>query len=204
MILDAIVQSLPPHYSPISQAESDLAVGPYGYLMVVNFINRGVLSGIFIYALARTFRATIGVGAPFSSGRFVAGTRLLWVWAVGSFLLALFPTDVPTTPLSWHGALHLIFAFLAFIGGAFGTLLLSTQFGSNRALKGIRGPSMLIGALAVVFFLVLVPTLSSSVGGLTERLFLGSVLLWMAAASGYLLRQKDKIPAPAASQEPKP
>ena len=190
IILDVVVQSLPPHYSPISQAESDLAVGPYGYLMAVNFVNRGVLSGVFVYALTRTFRATGEVETAYSNGKFVTGTRLLWVWAVGSFLLAFFPTDVPATPVSWHGALHLLFAFLAFIGGAFGTALLSTQFRLNRALRGISGALMAIGVLAVIFFLILVPTLSSSIGGLTERLFLGSVLLWIAVVSGYLVRQE--------------
>jgi len=29
LVLDAIAQVLPPHYNPLSQAESDLAVGPY-------------------------------------------------------------------------------------------------------------------------------------------------------------------------------
>ena len=37
VVLDVVAQVLPPHYSPISQAESLLAVGPYGYIMTVNF-----------------------------------------------------------------------------------------------------------------------------------------------------------------------
>jgi hypothetical membrane protein len=44
VVLDAVVQMLPPPYSPISHAESDLAVGPYGYIMAINFANRGILS----------------------------------------------------------------------------------------------------------------------------------------------------------------
>jgi hypothetical protein len=53
VVLDAIVQVLPPHYSPISQAESLLAVGPYGYIMTVNFLNRGVFSLLFVYVLVQ-------------------------------------------------------------------------------------------------------------------------------------------------------
>jgi len=47
VVLDAIAQVLPPHYSPLSQAESLLAVGPYGYIMTVNFLIRGVFSLLF-------------------------------------------------------------------------------------------------------------------------------------------------------------
>ena len=53
VILDVIAQVLPPHYSPISQAESLLAVGPYGYIMTVNFLIRGVFSLLFVYALVQ-------------------------------------------------------------------------------------------------------------------------------------------------------
>ncbi|HEY7356765.1 MAG TPA: DUF998 domain-containing protein, partial [Ktedonobacterales bacterium] len=38
VVLDVIAQLLPPHYNPISQAESDLAVGPYGWIMAINFV----------------------------------------------------------------------------------------------------------------------------------------------------------------------
>lgn len=54
VLLDAITQSLHPHYSPIPNAESDLAVGPFGYIMAVNFLNRGILSLVFLYALSKT------------------------------------------------------------------------------------------------------------------------------------------------------
>jgi hypothetical protein len=38
------------------------------------------------------------------------------------------PHDVPTTPVSWHGATHLVVALLAFSWGVFGAYLLSGQF----------------------------------------------------------------------------
>lgn len=37
VVIDVITQLLPPHYNPISQAESNLAVGPYGYRSVYWF-----------------------------------------------------------------------------------------------------------------------------------------------------------------------
>lgn len=44
VVIDVIAQLLPPHYNAIIQAESDLAVGPYGFLMTINFVIRGLLS----------------------------------------------------------------------------------------------------------------------------------------------------------------
>ena len=79
VVLDIIVQLLPPHYNPITQAESDLAVGPYGYIMAINFVNRGLLSLIFLYAFARTF------GLDRENGRYKIGIYLLGVWGAGAF-----------------------------------------------------------------------------------------------------------------------
>jgi hypothetical protein len=45
-LLGAVTQSLSPHYySPIAQAEGDLVVMPFGYIMTLNFVNRGDTAG---------------------------------------------------------------------------------------------------------------------------------------------------------------
>lgn len=192
VILDAIAQSLPPHYSPIRDAESDLAVGPYGYIMTVNFLNRGILSILFIYGLMRTMRST-GISGWTMRGRYPSGTLLFGVWAVGAILLAIFPTDVPATPISWHGAIHLVVATLAFLGGAFGALRLSLQFGENPRLRGIKSAALAISIIAVVAVIIelglpfVAPHFASRFGGLTERIFLGAVLLWIAIVSAHML-----------------
>ena len=191
--LEAVAQSLPPRYSPVSQAESDLAVGPYGYLMTLNFVNRGILSLCFLFALALTANSSDTTGQ-----RFRRGGYLLAVWSVGALLLAAFPTDVPPTPVSWHGAVHLVVAVLAFIGGAFGALYISLGMAGNRPLARARGVALPLAVLAVVlfvaeFFGAAVPGLNSSYGGLTERLFLGSVLLWIGSVSVMMLR-KPRVP----------
>jgi hypothetical membrane protein len=194
VVLDAIAQSLPPHYNPISQAESDLAVGPYGYIMALNFVNRGVLSLIFVYVLAKTLPAQ----GQATAGRYRTGLSLLAVWGVGALLLAIFPTDVPATPVSWHGLIHLVVATIAFLAGAVGALSLSGQFARDDALRGLAKIATPIAILAVVFCLVtlgfgfVAPHFASRIGGLDERLFLGLELLWIAAASLYLLRHTVK------------
>ena len=50
VLLEVSVQLLPPHYNPLSQPESDLAVGPYGFLMALNFVVRGIVYLTFLVA----------------------------------------------------------------------------------------------------------------------------------------------------------
>lgn len=188
--LDAVVQSLPPHYSPISQAESDLAVGPFGYIMTVNFINRGLFSLSFLFAL---FLAANSSDTP--GPRFRMGGYLLGMWSVGSLVLAAFPTDVPPMPISWHGAIHLAVAVFAFLGGAFGALYLSRGMANNKSLSKARGAALPLAYLSVLLFIIelfgnlLFPGLTSGYFGLLERMFLGSVLLWMGMVSLIMLER---------------
>lgn len=195
-ILDVIAQVLPPHYSLISQAESDLAVGKFGLIMTANFLNRGILSLLFIFAFLQILDAKGVARSPFR-----AGTYLLGVWAVGALLLAIFPTDVPATPVSWHGAIHLVVAIIAFIGGAFGTLTISLKLGQNRLFEGLKRIALPLALIVVIFWAIefglpfVFPHLNVRIGGLTERLFLGSVLLWMGVVSAYLATHMPPVKA---------
>jgi len=200
VILDAVAQSLPPYYSPISQAESDLAVGPYGYIMTLNFINRGVFSLCFLFGLVLTIYST-GTANP----RFRGGAYAFAVWSVGALLLAAFPTDVPATPVSWHGAVHLLVAIVAFLGGAFGALYVSSGMVGSSAVARARGVALPLAALSVVLCFVelfgafVAPGFYARYGGLVERVFLGSVLLWIGAVSAKML---TVAPSEGPSQQP--
>ena len=195
LALDAVAQSLPPHYSLLSQAESDLAVGPYGYVMTLNFISRGVLSLSFLFALALTANSTDTIGSRFRRGAWLFG-----VWSIGALLLAAFPTDVPPTPVSLHGAIHLVLAVLAFFGGAFGALYISLGMAGNRPLARASSVAVALAYLSLACLVVFLATialahLNAEYGGLVERVFLGSVLLWTGAVSFVMLTR----PADAAS-----
>ncbi len=195
VVLDVIAQLLPPHYSPISQAESDLAVGNFRFIMTINFLNRGLLSLLFIFAFLRTLDY-----AGVARSQFRTGTYLLGAWAVGAFLLAIFPTDVPSTPISWHGAIHLAVAIIAFIGGAFGIVAISLKLTQNREFGDLKRTALPLSIIVIVLWIIefglpfLLPHLNAHVGGLTERLFLGSVLLWLAVVSTYLATRLKKTP----------
>ena len=183
--LDIIAQLLPPHYSPISQAESDLAVGPYGFVMTVNFVVRGVLSLAFLAGIYGA--TTVGRRSP-------VGVGLLGVWAVGAFVLAASPTDVGSGPATLHGTIHDLTAVLVFVAAAVGEVLLSLRFSDDPRLARFGTPAMTVAVLAFLALLALFyanvhPRLAAEAFGLFERVFLGLVLLWMLLVAVYVLRQ---------------
>ena len=110
-------------------------------------------------------------------------------------MLAAFPTDVPAVPVSWHGAIHLVVAVVAFLGGAFGALYISLGMAGNVALAKVRGIALPLAYLSVALCIVeiigggVVPGLAVNYGGLFERLFLGSVLLWVGVVSAAMLEK---------------
>ena len=181
--LDALVQSLPPHYSALSQAESDLAVGPFGYIMAVNFVNRGLLSLLFLLGFSRALKLSPGY-------RF--GYSLVGLWAVGSMVLAAFPADVGGTP-TIHGAIHLIVAIFAFLGAVLGELALSRSLRNNPSTKGVGNYAVVIAVVALASLAALflgpsaAPAVFRSISGLVERVFIGLVLAWMFVVSASLL-----------------
>jgi hypothetical protein len=200
LVLDIAAQLLPPHYNPISTAESDLAVGPYGYVMTLNFVNRGLISLAFLGAFSSTLR-----DAGVDAAKYRTGIRLLGVWGVGALLLAAFPTDVPATPVSWHGLIHLVVALLAFLGECFGVLLLSLRFAEDPVLRGARSFALPLGVLSVLALCALfglpflAPHFSSRVGGLSERVLIGSVLAWTVSMALYLARRGARAPGPGSA-----
>ncbi len=174
VILDVVVQLLPPHYSPLREAESNLAVGPYGYIMNLNFLIRGVFSFSVIMA--------IQVLARESSVR-IRGTIFFGIWSAGSFLLGFFNTDVikysgNRMGLTFHGMIHLLLALAAFVCAPIGEILLSVSFGKIEGLKFLRTPALSLAVLSSLMLLLQFRGFRGMYFGLFERLFIGSVLLW--------------------------
>lgn len=185
VVLDIIAQLLPPHYSPISQAESDLAVGPYGFLMRINFVIRGLLSLAAIAALHKTL-------LPAAHSRL--GALLLEVWAVGALVLAIFSTDVGSAH-TLHGLIHLVVALIAFVAGAVGELLISLRLARDPAWSSVRPALLVVSVAALVLLIVLllatgpaVRGAAEGVFGLVERVFIGLVLLWMLIVAVRVIR----------------
>ena len=92
--------ALHPAYDPVRDTVSELALGPYGWVQVVNFLVTGLLMIAFAVGLAWTLR----------SGRAYRWTpRLIATFGVGLILSGVFVTDpVPSEIRTWHGNLHLL------------------------------------------------------------------------------------------------
>jgi hypothetical protein len=205
LALDVVAQLLPPHYSPISQAESDLAVGPYGWIMTLNFLDRGAFSLAFAYAFPRAVGSSGRAWGPFRPG-----IALVALWGLGSLVLAAFPTDVPPTPVSPHGAVHLVVALLAFLAAALGVYLVTRRFRGSDLLRPATAWALPLAVVVVLTFLLeaglpfLSPHLEAHIGGATERLFLGAVLVWMFAVSTYLATRPRGPPVADPTPGPDP
>ncbi len=194
-------QLLPPHYNVVRTAESDLAVGRYGWLMTTAFVLRGALSLALVAALALAARRGL---------RPRAGLVLLGLWGAAAFLLAAFPTDLPGDPRTVHGAVHAAVAFAAFLAVALGELLVSRRLATvDRWRRFGRLTARLAAATLVVCVLALVAlgaTTTTSAGpaafaGLAERAFLVMALLWMLLVAARLRTERGVIEpaeAPAA------
>lgn len=177
VVIDVVLQLLPPHYSPIADAESNLAVGPFGWVMDVNFLSRA----------AMTFCVLIVVSGirPASMKRRI-GSLLLGFAGLCSAALVFFPTDVngpgefgiaPTTTI---GTIHVAFATTGFLLALAAMILLTIWMRRAPELRGVRRAATVflgiavLGLLSLALSIAFVPT----VLGLTERICLAGILGW--------------------------
>ncbi len=178
LLLEVIVQLLPPHYNPLSQSESDLAVGPYGFLMAIDFVIRGLLILIFVAA----FMSVIP-----KEGQSRSGLILLGVSAIGKLIIAFVPTDLTSPPQTIHGTIHALVALVSFFCGALGILLLAR---SLRHVPNVRPSQRFLVGLAVVtlvwsVIVIVTIVVSTQIGvwGLLERILDGLFYLWIFIVS---------------------
>jgi len=175
--VDVVLQFLPPHYNPISEAESNLAVGPFGWIMNLNFLARAALSGCAVAALARVGSATR------------LRTAGLWLFALAglcSAALAFFATDV--APAGGHGvgtttttgAIHLALATGGFVAALAAFALLTVWMRGVPALRSGYHSAQVFLVIAVVGILGLGASIAFVPGvlGLAERLCLAGILGW--------------------------
>lgn len=178
VLVDVVLQLLPPHYSPISDSESHLAVGPYGWVMNLNFLGRA----------ATTFCAVAAIGrfGPASGAR-RTGLVLMTVAGVCSAVLAFFATDVPAgdaTGIETEtalGVVHLSFASLGFLAALAAFALLTWWIRSSRELGGAYPAALalvLVAGLGLVS-LAACAALAPGLLGLAERVCLAGVLGWV-------------------------
>jgi hypothetical membrane protein len=169
--IDIALAFLRPDYSLLHNAESDYGRGPYFWLMDINFILRCLLSLTLVKALLNNFPKN----NPITRAGFWLG-----LWAVASGLLAFFTDNPYGYPKLQSGPIHLLLGFVAFIGVMIAMVLFS-RLATAMKLSRVAAYSQV--TLTVIAFLSLflmghAGIRPHSLGGLYERIFLGSVLLW--------------------------
>lgn len=184
VLIDVALVFLRPQFSVLHNAESDYgSAGPWGWVMDVNFLLRGLIGltllGALALAASRSAMLTVALG-------------LLAVWAVGSGLLAFFPDDPVGTTLHTSGRVHLALAavaFLAMIAASFVTL---RALGHDTRFDPVRTRLRVLAWAGVVAILLLGKAgfHHRSLGALWEKIFLVCELGW-AVLLALRLRQLE-------------
>ncbi len=182
LLTDVVLQFLPPHYSVLGDAESNLAVGPFGWVMDLNFLARAVMSGCVVVAVTVT--------APTSRLR-IAGSVLLALAGLCSAALVFFPADVNhagefgMTPRTTVGLVHVVFATSGFLAALVAMALLTRWIRRPRPMM-----VFLLVALASLCLFAASLAIFPQVVGLTERLCLMGILGWTFALCLELRRRR--------------
>jgi hypothetical membrane protein len=182
VVLDVALVFLRPRFSVLHNAESDYGSrGPYGWVMDVNFVIRGLLSLTIVAALL------VEVG---DRARLRAGPWTLAVWALGSALLAFFPDDPVGTKTTGAGKVHLVLAVIAFVAVVVGTFLTLRELRGDGRFAPVRLPLLVLAIAALVALLLLghAGLHPRSLGALWEKVFLGLELAWFGLLAAWIVR----------------
>jgi hypothetical membrane protein len=193
-----VAGALRPGYDPVRHPVSSLALGPGGWVQVVNFLLAGVLTLVFAIGLRRSLR-------PGPGG--LTGPILVGVWGIALLGAGVFVTDPvsgypPGTPAlpaepSRPGLLHDLFSLPGFLGLALAMLVFAYAFGRRRAwiwsvysgLSGLGFAALFVMASAGF------SQQSGLVGtaGLWQRLAVGLGWLWLALLAARQIRHQRRL-----------
>ena len=156
---------------------SGTALGPYGFLQVLNFL----LLGIALLALAVTLRRTM------------TNERKIGAWLVGlmgiALLLSAFRIDQSSafeegSPETWNGVLHGIGFFLLLLSGLASMTALGIQLRNDPRWRSYAWVSFGAAAAWLIAFF----GISAINGAVGFYIFLGVVLAWMFALASHASR----------------
>lgn len=165
-----------PELDPLRRFGSEYAAGRVGWLMNVGFFCFAAGLGSLAFAFGRT------VEAP---GRSRAAGVLLAFSSLGILASGLFNSDLQgTQPPTWHGILHDLAGFVAFLTMIPAMFVLGRRFGRATGLRGL-GPVLRYGPWPVLllFLASLFVFGPLQLVGLGQRLFLVAVFTWLLSAA---------------------
>jgi hypothetical membrane protein len=186
---------LRPGYDAQRMFVSELALGPRGFVQILNFVACGFATILFARGMRAEFPA-----AP-------AATRLLDVVGVGLIGVGLFVMDPLGTPvgrLSWHHHLHGVFGAPFFYGAPIACFLFARHFREAPRWRPLAGYTLATGVVTVVAAialpLVVVPEWPTRPpwGGIIQRTHHIPYFIWQAIVASRLAGAGERIATSAA------
>jgi hypothetical protein len=112
---------------------------------------------------------------------------LLGVAALGILLSGPFQSD-PAAPESTTNMLHGLVGSIAFLAAIFAIPLVSRRLDADGRWPRFRYETLWATVVVIATFVVFIATIESAFLGLTQRLLIGAVSLWVAGQSYRLYR----------------
>jgi len=182
-LIAILVQTLRPDMDPLEATLSMYAVGPYGWLLTAGF----VFMALAVVSLALGIRRALYTGA-----RTDTGILLLLLLALGVFVVAIFPTDLPGAPHTTAGILHNFGAYLVFYSFPFTAFSLSRIFGKDRRWRPIYRASwflfLIYTAVLIITLLIFEGFHATGYFGAFQRFLILVILVYLYLATDRLLR----------------
>ena len=164
---------------------STTAMGPYGLLQTLNFIQFGLSVIALAAGLWRTVRPRPRVGIAFVA---LAGVAIL---------LSMFTTDGTTNqPTTWHGTIHSLAFILHLLTTLLGAVALAVQLRNNAQWRSVARAAIGVPIAVIATFLLAGGV--KQAGGLLSILSLLVIIGWYELLALRLLSLAVKpLPAPS-------
>ncbi|MFE3455591.1 DUF998 domain-containing protein [Nonomuraea sp. NPDC059194] len=163
-------------YDPFQHPVSSLALGPYGWMQIANFVITGLLMLLFAIGIHRALHAA---GRPSTWGPLLVGTYAIGLIGAGVFVtdpVGGYPLDTPAQGVhTWHGMLHdFPFSLLVFAALATACFVFARRF-AGWGNRGWAFYSAATGVLIVIGFFLSGQAFAQAeglveIGGLLQRL----------------------------------
>lgn len=159
----------------LSDAYSSYASGKYGFVQTFAFVALSV--GSFALSLGLSFLGS-------ASADWRSGVTLLTVWSTGVLVAAIFPMEGGALPASAN--IHSLASMLSFLAIIASMLLFSRAFGRNMKWQRFGFSSWVFALSGAASFVLVAAIHHPTCFAILQRLFLGSVVLWIAATGAYM------------------
>jgi hypothetical protein len=163
---------------------SELALGPRGFIQILNFIAGGFATILF----------ASGMRAEFPTARVAARMLVLGgVGLIGGGLFVMDPFGTPQGQSSWHGILHGVFGSAFVYGAPIACFLFAGHFRDAPRWRSFAGYTLGTGVVmivaAIAWRVALGPELTTRPwwGGIVQRMHHILYFIWQAIAASRLV-----------------